>query len=438
MNQHLNSNWKPQTIFTGDCLHVMRGMNTGCVDFIYLDPPFNSNHDYAAPIGSKAAGAAFKDTWGLDDIKRAEAGEIKKTHPSVWALLQAAEHVHSASMRAYLTYMAVRVLEMKRVLASTGTLYLHCDPTAGHYLKLLLDAVFGKVNFRNEVVWHYGKMSNSSRSFPANHDTLFRYSKSNQFYFTPIKGGESEYKNRLHKYVRNNRIYYKDVKSKTDKLVLRRISKVEQELAKSPLSDGDVLFDFDKEYKAQSDVIYVPIIRGNAKERTGYPTQKPVALLEKLLMASSRRGDIVLDPFCGCATTCVAAERLGRQWAGVDLSPKAAELTDARVHNELGVLAWRAIHRTDIPQRTDLGQIPKYNASSNKKYLYGIQEGFCNLCEEHFQARHLEVDHIVPRARGGTDHLSNLQLLCGNCNRRKGTRSQAEAISRIQRQRDDE
>ena len=131
----------------------MRGMNSASVDLIYLDPPFNSNHDYAAPIGSKAAGAAFKDTWGLDDVKIVWHGEIKHEYPGLYALLTATRQIHGDSMTSYLTYMAIRVMEMRRVLRPSGAIYLHCDPTASHYLKLLMDALFGRRNFRNEVVW---------------------------------------------------------------------------------------------------------------------------------------------------------------------------------------------------------------------------------------------------------------------------------------------
>ena len=130
-------------MWTGDNLDIMRGMNSECVDLIYLDPPFNSNRDYAAPIGSLAAGAAFKDTWTLKDVDDAWHGEIAEQHPAVYAIIDAAGVAHGKGMKSYLIMMAVRLMEMQRILKSTGSLYLHCDPTAGHYLKMLLDAVFG-------------------------------------------------------------------------------------------------------------------------------------------------------------------------------------------------------------------------------------------------------------------------------------------------------
>lgn len=136
---------------------------------------------------------------------------------------------------------------------------------------------------------------------------------------------------------------------------------------------------------------------------------------------------MMLDPFCGCATACIAAEILGRQWAGIDISSKAAELVTSRMQDKLG-LFYRGTHRTDIPQRTDLGKIISYNDVQNRKFLYGEQGGYCNGCETHFEMRNLQIDHIIPRARGGTGHISNLQLLCGACNALKGTKSQSELL----------
>ncbi len=149
-----NPNWANKTIWTGDNLPILRGMNSESVDLIYLDPPFNSKANYAALIGSKAAGAAFKDTWSLSDLDVEWINLIEAKHPALRRVLLAAMN---SSDKSYLVYMAARILEMKRVLKSSGSIYLHCDPTMSHYLKLVMDAVFGKVNFRNEIVWCYRK-----------------------------------------------------------------------------------------------------------------------------------------------------------------------------------------------------------------------------------------------------------------------------------------
>ena len=169
---------------------------------------------------------------------------------------------------------------------------------------------------------------------------------------------------------------------------------------------------------------------GEQKEQTGYPTQKPLALLERVIKASSNEGDVVLDPFCGCATALVAAESLGRQWAGIDLSDMAAKLVVQRLEQASDTLWGGKIHhRGDVPRRTDQGKLPDYR--THKHTLYGKQEGVCGGCRTHFPFRNLTIDHIVPRDRGGSDHADNLQLLCGACNSVKGNRDQAYLVARL-------
>ena len=355
-------NWTNRTLWTGDNLDIMRGMNSDSVDLIYLDPPFNSNKTYSAPIGSEAAGAAFKDTWTLSDVDLAWPREVAGSDPALCAVIDVAGQAHGKSMKSYLVMMAVRLLEMRRLLRDTGSIYLHCDPTASHYLKIVMDCVFGKDNYRNEIVWHYGKMSNPGRNFPRNHDTILRYTKTDKYVFRTVKGAESEYRTRYGRYLTGNRVFYGSVKDSRDKLILRRVERLARELGRD-LEDGDVLFDFDREFKVQSDVMYVPIIKGNSSERIGYPTQKPLGLLHKLIESSTNEGDIVLDPFCGCATACIAAERLGRQWVGIDLLPLAATLVKRRLRDYLGLVNDVA-HRKDIPKRTDLGQRAEYSQVS--------------------------------------------------------------------------
>ena len=384
-------NWSNQTIWTGDNLDIMRGMNSASVDLIYLDPPFNSKANYAAPIGSKAAGAEFKDTWTLRDVDAEWINLIEAKHPALYRVILAAM---TDSDKSYLAYMAARLLEMHRVLKPTGSIYLHCDPTMSHYLKLVMDAIFGRKRFCNEIIWCYRKWSKSPKRFMRNHDVILFYAPGrNTFHVQTVPVGPGTLKRWKGK--RQGSIFVDG----------KRMQVATDEEAGTPCPDW----------------WGIPILNPNAKERTGFRTQKPVALLDRIIRASSNEGDVVLDPFCGCATACIAAEKLRRQWVGIDISPKAADLVVRRMKDELN-LFFQGAHRDDIPGRTDLGEVIRYNDAKNKRHLYGEQGGCCGGCGEHFRPQNLEVDHIVPRAKGGTDHLDNLQLLCGHCNRVKGDR----------------
>jgi len=367
----------------------MRGMNSATVDLIYLDPPFNSKANYAAPIGSSAAGAAFKDTWTLNDVDIEWLDAIEKPQPNLWRVLMAAM---KDSDKSYLIYMAIRLLEMKRLLKPTGSIYLHCDPTMSHYLKLVMDAVFGRDRFLNEIIWHYTGGGRSKNYFSRKHDVIFWYAK------------------KMHNYnIDAVRVPYKETSGYAKSGITSKSGKHYM-----PHPDGTPV----------DDVWDISIINPMSKERTGYPTQKPLVLLERIIKASSNEGSMVLDPFCGCATTCVAAHNHGRPWVGIDMSEKAADLVVDRISDIQGSLYQNVIHRTDVPKRDDLGKLPPYNCSENKEKLYGKQQGYCAGpgCNTHFEMRHLEVDHIIATSKGGTDHIENLQLLCGSCNRIKGNR----------------
>ncbi|MCY4657420.1 MAG: DNA methyltransferase [Gammaproteobacteria bacterium] len=405
------TNWKNRTIWTADNLEIMRGMNSDSVDLIYLDPPFNSNANYAAPIGSKAAGSEFKDTWSLSDlnVKWLDLLQKKPQQAALWRVIQAAQN---NSDKSYLIYMAIRLLEMHRLLKENGSIYLHCDPTMSHYLKLLMDAVFGRREFRNEIVWCYTGPSNTKRWFPRKHDTILFFG-GEAFNADAVRTAYSAETLARRGRIEGTRSVISPSVNTQDK---RSIEDV-----RAQFGDGKIPEDW------WSDV---PVLT-NQRERVGYPTQKPLALLERIIKASSNEGDVVLDPFCGCATTLVAADRLGRNWVGIDISPIAVRLVNERIKADQPDIFVDVTDRVDIPLRTDLGKLPPYNSLKNKKILYGEQGGYCHGCEEHFQMQNLEVDHITPTSKGGTNHIENLQLLCSYCNSLKGNRTQEYLISRL-------
>ena len=460
----MTANWANQTIWTGDNLPILRGMNSASVDLIYLDPPFNSNADYAAPIGSKAAGAAFKDTWSLSDVDADWVNLIEAKHPALYRVLLAAM---TPSDKSYLAYMAARLLEMRRVLKPPGSIYLHCDPTMSHGLKLLMDSIFGKAAFTNEIVWQRTGSHGGAKRWGPIHDTILFYAGPGKTWNRSFQAYDEQY---VEKYYRleDERGRYQVVSltgagtrtgdsgkpwrgiDPTDSGRHWAVPRQSLQLAYpdrvglnslSPQARLDLLdeaglihwpprgriprqkryLDENPGTLIQDIVTDIRPLSHAAKERTGYPTQKPLSLLRRIIEASSNDGEIVLDPFCGCATACIAAEQLQRQWIGIDISDKAADLVKLRMEKELG-LFYGGAHRTDIPHRTDLGKLPPYNSTANKRQLYGEQEGHCAGCDTHFEARHLEIDHIIARGKGGTDHIENLQLLCGSCNRIKGDR----------------
>ena len=445
-------NWNNGTLFVGDNLDVMRGMNSGSVDLIYLDPPFNSNQSYAAPLGSAAAGAAFKDTWTLDDVDLAWHGEIAEAEPALYKIIDAAGLAHGKGMQSYLIMMAVRLLEMRRLLKPTGSVYLHCDDTATHYLKLLMDAVFGAGQFRNSIVWKRFNFHSDARRFGRVSDALLFYSKTDAYRFNrprvPFSKAYVDDKF-THRDADGRRFRLSDLNppggrgpvyeyhgvtkawrmTKEKMLALEAEGRIYLDSAIPQLKryldelDGQAVHDIWDD---------IPSINPMAKERTGYPTQKPLALLERIIKASSNEGDVVLDPFCGCATAMVAAEKLGRQWVGIDLSPVAETQVKNRLEKEVRLWTGKVVVRADTPRRTDVGDLPPYK--THKHTLFGRQEGLCAGCRVMFPYRNFTIDHKVAQSRGGTDHLDNLQLLCGACNSKKGTRTHEQFIALLERE----
>ena len=482
-----------RTLFIADNLDIMRGMDSETIDLIYLDPPFNSNRNYKAPIGSPAEGAEFKDIWTDEDIKYEWHGVIAAEHEELYQIIQASETVYDKSMKIYLTAMAVRLFEMQRILKPMGSIYLHCDPTASHYLKMVMDDIFGKNNFRNDISWKRINVPKSTKNkFGAVHDCLLFYTKSKNSVFNQIYiDYDSDYINSRfnrkdkHGYWRDSPLLAAgttngdsgeiwkniDPTSKGKHWVVPRMLPSHISLPENweTLKVREKLDYYDsvgliytpqknnpipcfKRYlsatkgKSISDIqIDIPSIQGDSIEKTGYPTQKPIKLLERIITASSNEGDIVLDPFCGCATACVAAERLHRHWVGIDISPAAEDITKLRLTEEVDAAAslfnpiTDVIVRKDAPERTDNAEeiavqqrLPAYQ--THKPELFGRQQGKCNGCQYPFHYRNLTVDHKRPQSKDGTDHIENLQLLCAACNSSKGTGTQEELISRLKEQ----
>ena len=394
----LQKTLKNRTIFCHDNLDILRGINSDSIDLIYLDPPFNKNKNFTAPIGTEAEGASFNDIFRKEDIKEEWLGLIADQKPNLAEYIQGITNVGYKYNKYYLIYMAVRLIEIHRILKDTGSLYLHCDPTMSHYLKILLDIIFSEDNFRNEIVWSYKTGGVSKKNFSKKHDIIFFYSKTANYVF----------------YSQLEKSY---TKSKSRKAGIINYGKGDAEF----FEDEKGVYNF-VEMRSVWNISY---IGSTNKERLGYPTQKPKELLERVIKASSKEGDVILDPFCGCATTCIAAEKLGCQWVGIDVSPKAFELVKKRLSREVEIKGslpnfLKKVHyRVDIPNRTDI-KIDKRKKKDIKHELFGKQEGLCSGCKIMFNYANFEVDHIVPQSKGGGDNIENLQLLCSSCNKIKG------------------
>ena len=424
-------NWANRTLCHGDNLEFLRSMNSESVHLIATDPPFNKGRDFHATPDSLAKGASFQDRWSWDrDVHESWIDKITDDFPDVMNVIQGSRNSYGDDMGAFLCFMGVRLLEMRRVLKNTGSIYLHCDPTASHYLKELMDAVFDVKNFRNEIIWCYSIGGRSNKTFGKKHDTILMYSKSDKYTF-----------NADDPKVRIPRKPDSHMKILTDK-------KGDQWQEKTDKKSG-------KKYRYPLDKVandyWIDIEQLNREdsERMGYPTQKPLTLYERIIAASSNTGDLVLDPFCGCATTCVAAEKLGRQWIGIDIWDKAHKTVIDRLKKE-GFLAGPKDRRQDLIategkitytkkllKRTDSGleavpfletkmktwDEPKGEKMSRKDMVDKLLERHgcaCQGCDRIFHdPRYLELDHNTPRADGGINHISNRVLLCSPCNKMK-------------------
>ena len=381
-------------------LYFLNRLNSNSIDLIYLDPPFNSKRTYAAPIGTKAAGTSFKDMWTWQDVDEELLENLLIEHACLVGFVRNIEGIHGKPMMAYVVYMAQRIIEMHRVLKDTGSLYLHCDPTASHYLKIVLDKVFGRDNFRNEIIWGYktGGVPKSGPAFGRKHDVILFYGKT-----------------KFNKFNKTTQVSYSHTLPEPHTKSGKALGMHRDEVGKYR---NVSMRDWWVEYGVNKDEDVTPLYRNN-KERTGYPTQKPLSLMHRIIQASSDEGDLVLDPFCGCATTCVAAQQLNRKWIGIDIEEKAVDVLTDRLEGDAGLFL-DFIHTEELPVRTDIKvEEPTKNL---KEELFGKQKSKCNACDNEMRIIDFEIDHIIPKSKGGSDTRDNYQLLCGSCNRIKGDR----------------
>lgn len=375
-------------LYYGDNLTVLRdSIADESVDLIYLDPPFNSNASYnvlfKAPSGEGSAAQieAFDDTWHWNETAERAFDEVLTGPSSDAAILLKAMRsaLGENDMMAYLAMMAARLVELHRVLKPTGSLYLHCDPTASHYLKILLDALFGPKCFANEIIWQRTTAHSGSKKFSRIHDVILYYRKGSKFIWNKPRGAYSdEYLDKYYKFDDGDgRLYWraditgsgtregdsgKPWRGRDPTSIKRHWALPEEVIAelardvKGPLTTQEKLDLLDannliywpkgdgmpqyKRFRDQlkglsvsdvwSDVNRINPVGG---ERLGYPTQKPLALLERIVLASSNEGDVILDPFCGCGTTVHAAEKLGRRWIGIDVTHLAVGLIERRLRD---------------------------------------------------------------------------------------------------------
>ena len=331
-------------LYYGDCLTIMQGLNLGSVDLIYLDPPFNSNRDYNAiyktetgrPLPDQVE--AFCDTWTLDEeTERAirqmpvllrESG-IDDEVAEFWRLWMNALRKTNPSLLAYLSYMVQRLLPMRGILKPTGSIYLHCDPTASHYIKVMMDGIFGHRNFRNEIVWCYtGPGSPGMRQFNRKHDTILWYSVGKTWIFN------------------------------ADAVRLPHASKTKANY-KAGLGGSGFAGDDEPTLPEGGKVpetwwTGIAIAARSKSQYMHYATQKPLALLERIIKASSNPGDVVFDPFCGCATTLEAAHRLGRQWIGCDIAIHAIKrVAKIRLEEKLRLVEGTDFTIEGVPQNIE-------------------------------------------------------------------------------------
>ena len=290
-NQRISITSASQRLLQGDNVALLRQhINDASIDLIYADPPFNSGHAYYA-TGKRHEGPRFKDAWKFDPAPYQAA--LEQSHPQLRSALGALRTIiGECDVLAYCAALGSCLSELYRVLKQSGSIYLHCDAKMSAYLRLMLDALFGREHFRNEIIWAYRTGGAGKRGFARKHDTILFYSKSASYTFHP-QIERVRYGKRFFGAQKDEHGFYADV--------------------------------------LMRDVWDIPAVINVSAERTGYPTQKPLTLLERIIRTSSNAGEVVLDPFCGSGTALLAAQHLGRHWVGMDISEAALTTAQARL-----------------------------------------------------------------------------------------------------------
>jgi DNA modification methylase/5-methylcytosine-specific restriction endonuclease McrA len=491
-------NFENRTLYYGDNLPALRRMNSESVHLIATDPPFKKQRGFFSDAGGYDDRWTWqKDILGLDRRGNGIAenhddwiDQIQNDWSRAWSVIEAARTVYGDDMGAFLCWLGVRLMEMRRILRDNGSIYLHIDHTAHAWVKALMDSVFGIANFKSEIVWRRTTSHSDAKGLGSVHDSILFYTKSSESTWNPIfQPLDPEYVENYYRYKdpdgrrfmsadlsgagpgpkRNfgergeiappkDRHWMHDDAGITRLLLENRIFWTRNGVPRLKVY-------LDERPGTPADDVWVDILplRSWHKERRGYPTQKPLALYERIIQASSNPGDIVLDPFCGCATTPVAAERLGRQWVGMDIWEKAyTEITNRlREYNILvddteqegqfndnGMLQFTEYRLTlidnrekgeEFPARTDDNEVaaPSLNLKRRRptepwqqlsnalmrRILNVAQQrnGLvgCAGCGRLLEPDFFHLDHISPKSQGGENYITNRILICAPCNSRK-------------------
>ena len=504
-------NFENRTLYHGDNLDFLKGINSGTVNLIATDPPFNKSRDFHATPDSLSAGASFIDRWRWDeDVHQEWVDEIQDDYPGVWQAIENGRINHSPGMAAYLCWLGVRLIQMHRVLADDGSLYLHIDDTAHAYVKPLIDAIFEPSSYRNTLAWRRATSHNSASNYGRIVDYLLFYTKGSDYTWNgeaiaaaktseelrksyPSLDDRGRFRSadltgagvrtgisghhwngyevtprdrhwaipktgRYAEYIERNFIAgYRSIENPHDRLnaldaaglIYHPQSGTWPGLKRYANADAG---------NPPQNLILEPIgftnFTAGQGESTGYPTQKPLALYERIIKASSNPGDFVLDPFCGCATTPIAAERLGRQWLGMDIWAGAYNVVKERLESigltsdaandtrliTLGDIIYTATSpiRTDEtdddPDVPDLVLRPTRVKAEWEKLTHADMRDIlakaqatgdnivCAGCGIALPVRYMQLDHNLPRKDGGENVITNRILLCGPCNLNKSAR----------------